>query len=56
MLRKQGFSIGRLYFVSPSAGELYYLRMLLNIVKGPISFKELRTVGGVDQDTFKGAC
>ena len=54
--RKQGFALGRLYFVPTSAGELHYLRMLLNVKKGPISFKELRTVDGVTYGTFKEAC
>lgn len=30
-----GRTIGRLYGVSPGAGEIYYLRMLLNIVPSP---------------------
>lgn len=32
--RKRGRKIGRLYYVHPSAGELYHLRMLLMIVRG----------------------
>jgi hypothetical protein len=49
-------TIGRVYFVSPSVGELYYMRMLLNHVKGPQGFEELRTVDGVVKDSFKEAC
>jgi hypothetical protein len=33
-LRKQGFGIGRMYFINPTAGELFYLRKLLTVVKG----------------------
>ncbi|KAF7841648.1 ATP-dependent DNA helicase PIF1 [Senna tora] len=32
--RKRGFSLGRLYNVPPSSGELYYERILLNKIKG----------------------
>lgn len=55
-LRKQGFTIGRLHFVPPRSGELYYLRNLLNYVKGPRTFAELRTVNNVIYPTFKDAC
>jgi len=36
--RKKGFSNGRLQFVPPRAGELFYLRMMLNYVKGLVSY------------------
>ncbi|GAU27991.1 hypothetical protein TSUD_373870 [Trifolium subterraneum] len=55
-LRKQGYSIGRLYFVPPGSGEKFYLRILLNYVRGPRSFDELKTVDGVRYDSFKDAC
>lgn len=55
-LRQQGFALGRMYFASPSAGERFYLRMLLTVVKGPRSFEELRTVDGVIHPTFRDAC
>ncbi|XP_062017408.1 uncharacterized protein LOC133733784 [Rosa rugosa] len=47
--------IGRIYTVSPSEGEKFYLRVLLNHVRGPKSFEDLRTVDGVLQPTFKKA-
>ncbi|XP_070018011.1 uncharacterized protein [Nicotiana sylvestris] len=31
--RTSAFSIGRIFFVPPSSGEQYYLRLLLNVVK-----------------------
>jgi hypothetical protein len=35
--------IGRIYFMHPSCGERYYLRMLLLVVKGAQSYESLRT-------------
>ncbi|XP_028767101.1 uncharacterized protein LOC114724813 [Neltuma alba] len=54
--REKGFAVGRITHVSPSSGELYYLRILLNKVKGPTSFDDIKTVDGVIHDTFKAAC
>ncbi|KAI3725940.1 hypothetical protein L1987_65736 [Smallanthus sonchifolius] len=54
--RKQGFSIGRIHSVSPSLGEAYFLRILLNKVKGPTSFEDIKTVNGVVFPTFRDAC
>ncbi|XP_025611896.1 uncharacterized protein [Arachis hypogaea] len=56
MPRKQGFSIGRLTHVPRGSGEDYYLRLLLNIQKGCVSFVDIRTVAGVVYSTFKEAC
>ncbi|XP_024156320.1 ATP-dependent DNA helicase PIF2-like [Rosa chinensis] len=47
--------IGRIYTVSPSEGEKFYLRVLLNHVRGPTSYEDLRTVDGISQPTFKKA-
>ena len=33
--RQRGFCVGRIFYVHPGAGEKYYLRLLLNSVKGP---------------------
>ncbi|XP_072060277.1 uncharacterized protein [Arachis hypogaea] len=54
--RKAGTVIGRLFFVPPSSGELYYLRMLLNIVRGPRSFKDLRTYNNIIYSSYRDAC
>ncbi|XP_074298622.1 uncharacterized protein LOC141629539 [Silene latifolia] len=51
--RKQGRCIGRISYVHPTAGERYYLRLLLNIVKGPKSYEEIRTVNHRVCPTFK---
>ncbi|OIT07740.1 hypothetical protein A4A49_62867, partial [Nicotiana attenuata] len=50
------FSIGRIFFVSPGSGEQYYLRLLLNVIKGPKSYEELRKINGCDHKTFRDAC
>jgi hypothetical protein len=37
-IRKKDFAIGRMFFVPPTAGEQFYLRTLLTVVKGTTSF------------------
>ncbi|KAK9053943.1 hypothetical protein SSX86_025018 [Deinandra increscens subsp. villosa] len=54
--RKQGVSIGRIHSVSPALGEAYFLRVLLNKVKGPTRFEDIRTVNGHEHGTFRDAC
>ncbi|XP_042067091.1 uncharacterized protein LOC121810365 [Salvia splendens] len=54
--RKQRYSIGRLFYVAPGSGDMYYLRCLLNIVKGASSYEDIRCVNGVQYDTFRDAC
>ncbi|KAF8049879.1 hypothetical protein N665_2102s0002 [Sinapis alba] len=54
--RQQGTAIGRVVYISPAAGDVYFLRILVNVVRGPISFEEVRTVGGVLYEKFKQAC
>jgi len=55
-IRQKGDTIGRIYYAHPTAGERFYLRMLLNVVKGTTSYKDIRTVDGVVFDNFKSAC
>ncbi|XP_071713076.1 uncharacterized protein [Rutidosis leptorrhynchoides] len=54
--RKQRRCIRRIMYSNPASGERYYLRMLLNIVKGPLSFEDIRRVDGTLHPTFKDAC
>ena len=54
--RKGKRSVGRIYYCYASSGERYYLRMLLNVIKGPTYFSDLRTINGVTYTTFKEAC
>lgn len=52
---RRGFTIGRLNFFPHGTGEIYYLRMLLNYVKGPHSYAQIRTVNNIEYLTFKEA-
>ncbi|XP_076938472.1 uncharacterized protein LOC143606663 [Bidens hawaiensis] len=49
--RLKGFSIGRIHAVPASFGEAYYLRILLNKVKGPQCFEDMHVC-----DSFRDAC
>ena len=54
--RSKGFSLGRLTYVHPASGELYFLRLLLNHVRGALTFDYLKNVSGVVHPTFQLAC
>ncbi|XP_020994900.1 uncharacterized protein LOC107481086 [Arachis duranensis] len=54
--RKSHAVIGRIFFVPPGSGEIYYLRLLLNLVKGPTCYEDIRTVDGTVSSTFRDAC
>ena len=55
--RRQTGQIGRMYTVHPSAGERFYIRLLLCHVAGATSFEELRTLDdGEVCETFHQAC
>ncbi|XP_057416850.1 uncharacterized protein LOC130711305 [Lotus japonicus] len=54
--RKQGFSIGRMNFVAPGSGELYYLRLLLSYQRGCSSFEDLKTHKNQTYETFRDTC
>ena len=54
--RQSGFSVGRMIPISPTAGELYYLRILLTQVRGPKSFDDIKTVDEVVYGSFRDAC
>ncbi|XP_022004032.1 uncharacterized protein LOC110901515 [Helianthus annuus] len=49
-------SIGRIHYVPPSLGDCYYLRILLNHIKGPTCFEHIKTVDGQVFQTFKDTC
>ncbi|KAH1162828.1 hypothetical protein GYH30_001368 [Glycine max] len=54
-LRKKGYTIGKLQWVPPTTGELFYLRMMLTVSRGPISFEDIRIVAGVEYPTYREA-
>jgi hypothetical protein len=45
--RKKGGQIGWIVYAHPAEGERYFLRVLLNHVRGPTSFEDLKTVAGI---------
>jgi hypothetical protein len=55
-------TVGRMYFVQPSEGKRYYLRVLLTHIAGATCFKDLKTTHWphtpttVVHPTFKAAC
>ena len=55
-LRKKGYTIGRLQWVPQTTGEIFYLRMMLTVSRGPISSEDIRTVAGVEYPTYREAC
>ncbi|XP_009803962.2 uncharacterized protein [Nicotiana sylvestris] len=54
--RRNGNVVGRIYFAHPAIGEHFYMRMLLNFVKGCTSFESIRRINGVTHDNYKDAC
>ncbi|XP_024014486.1 uncharacterized protein LOC112088437 [Eutrema salsugineum] len=54
--QKNRIAVGRLTYVPVSCGQLYYLRVLLNIRKCPKGFNDLKTVDGVLYPSYKEAC
>jgi len=54
--RKMGNTIGRLIWVPPSTGEVFYLRRMLTHVRGPTSYIDIRTINNVIYSTFREAC
>lgn len=55
-IRKKGFAIGRLTYIPPGSGEIFYMRLLLTIQRGCMSFDDIKTVNGQIFKTFRDAC
>lgn len=58
--RENGFAIGRMHSVHPGDRNRFYLRLLLNHVRGATSFEDIRTITRDDGqkiicDTFRDA-
>ncbi|GKA23021.1 ATP-dependent DNA helicase PIF1, partial [Tanacetum coccineum] len=60
LLQREGIDVTMftdwIVYSSPASGERYYLRMLLNVVRGVCGFEELMTVNRRVCATFKEAC
>ncbi|XP_019150540.1 PREDICTED: uncharacterized protein LOC109147333 [Ipomoea nil] len=54
--RKKDFAIGRIFYVPLGTGEIYYLRSLLNIVRGATCFEDLKIVAGQTHVSFRETC
>ncbi|XP_031099477.1 uncharacterized protein LOC116003677 [Ipomoea triloba] len=54
--KQRGFSIGRIFYVPPGSGEIYYLRCLLNVLRGPTNWEDIKSYKGVIYPTFRDAC
>ncbi|GJY82215.1 putative PIF1 DNA helicase/replication protein A1-like protein [Tanacetum coccineum] len=54
--RQRGVCLGRIHHVPSSWGELYYLRAILNKIKGPMEWDDLKKVDGVLYPTYRDAC
>ncbi|CAH9127716.1 unnamed protein product, partial [Cuscuta epithymum] len=56
MPRKKAFAIGRIYYVPPGCGESYYMRCLLNHIRGVTCHEDLRTINGVLYNSYRETC
>ena len=56
--KQKRFSLGRMYFIKPTAGEQFYLHVLLTVVKGAKSFEDLHCIPGQHEPlpTYYAAC
>jgi PIF1-like helicase/Helitron helicase-like domain at N-terminus len=53
--RKRGCEVGRVVYAPPTDPGRYYLRILLNHVRGPTSFEDLLTFEGVTYPSFRAS-
>ncbi|KAH7515858.1 hypothetical protein FEM48_Zijuj10G0071100 [Ziziphus jujuba var. spinosa] len=54
--RKQGCAIEQMFFMLLGCGDMYYLRILFNIVQGPRNFEEIMNINGIQYNSLRDAC
>jgi hypothetical protein len=54
--RKRGYTIGRLIWIPPSTGELYFFRMMLTVVQGPTCYDDVKKIGDTQYFSYRDAC
>ena len=54
--KKQKNQIERIIYIHPSSSELYYLRILLNVIKRSKSYDEIKIINSILHPTFRSAC
>ena len=55
-MRSRGFNLGCITYLHLAARDLYFLRLLLNHIKGLTWFADLRKVDEIVYPTFQLAC
>lgn len=55
-IKKQPNILTRMHTVHPAQMECFCLRLLLSHRRGPTSYTDLRTIGGITFETYKDAC
>ena len=53
---KKDKALDRVYNVHPTQTECYYLKILLQHVRGPMTFEEFKAFNGIILQTYQGAC
>lgn len=48
--------ISRIIYIHPRSCKLYYLRMFLNMVKGPRDYEEIMILKNIVYSTFQSVC
>jgi len=51
-----GFAVGRINHVPPKIDDANHLRILINNIRGPKGFDDIKTVEGVVHKTYRNAC
>ena len=54
--RQKGTCLGRVHHVSPAFEEMFYLRVLINKVRGPKHWNDFKKFENVTYATYKDAC